>query len=107
MRLSKVNRVCAVPLSAQVECGMWSVECGVFESSLRLASLATSLIEGGKVPLGEGAGLQWRPLSRRLRSADRAGRRDDVSVADRGRAKLTAQTLRRNALDSISYCRSA
>ena len=46
---------------------MWS-----FLSSLRLASLATSLIEGGKVPLAEG----------------------DVSVAARGRAKLTAQALR-------------
>ena len=49
---------------------MWS-----FLSSLRLASLATSLIEGGKVPLAEG----------------------DVSVADRGRAKLRAQALRRAA----------
>ena len=45
------------------------MECGVY--SLRLASLATSLNEGGKVPLTEG----------------------DVSVADRGRAKLIAQAL--------------
>ena len=48
-------------------------------------------VQGAVDRPAEGAGVRWTPLSRRLRSADRAGRRDPA--AQQEAAQQEGQTL--------------
>ena len=62
----------------------------------RPARIARKRVGPGSLLPGEGAGVQWTPLSRRLRSADRAGRRDEPLVAlRRARNLKREQSLRK------------
>ena len=53
-------------------------ECRAERSGATGANSTKCAGPGSLLP-GEGAGVQWTPLSRRLRSADRAGRRDPAA----------------------------